>query len=141
MNIDQLMAQGLQSLDEVKAGDWLLLSTGSYSHRNAAKIVQVDRVTKTQIIIGTTRYSRNDGYEVGGSKWLTARVHVATERLVLEVKIEQAKRELRAMAERVTVATGILTGNASVTAKTLEQVNTAHNQLQAVLATLEGGNA
>lgn len=132
MNIDELMAQGLQSLDEAKAGDWLLLSTGSYSHRNAAKIVQVDRVTKTQIIIGPTRYSRDGGLEIGSSKWSSNRVHVATERLVLEVKIDQAKRDLRVMADDVAKAVGILTGTSVVNTELLEQLTAATTMLRGV---------
>lgn len=132
MNIDDLMKQGLQSLEDVKAGDWLLLSTGSYSCRNSAKIVQVDRVTKTQIIIGPSRYQRDGGLEVGSSKWSYNRVQVATDGLILEIKVDAAKRVLRAMADDIAKSVGIMTNTSVVNAELLEQIESITASLREV---------
>lgn len=50
------------SLEDIKAGDWVALE---------GKIkVRVDRVTKTQIIIGNDRFNKNTGYQIGSyDKW------------------------------------------------------------------------
>ena len=140
MQLEEILAQGLTSLDQVQAGHWVLISSSrSYSYYGTPKPVQVDRVTKTQIIINNTRYSRDGGQEIGGSKYASNRVQLCTPELILDIKIDHAKRTLRAMAEKVNREAGIVAGNASVTQATLDQVTQAYNQLSAVLATLGGG--
>lgn len=50
------------SLDDIEAGDTVVMqnSYGGWSKHT------VDRVTKTQIIVGTTKFRRDDGFEVTG---------------------------------------------------------------------------
>jgi len=62
-----LRTQNIGSLDEIQAGHWVLVGDGrTYS---VPKPMMVSRVTKTQIIIGETKYNRENGYEVGKNIW------------------------------------------------------------------------
>jgi hypothetical protein len=51
-------------LEELKAGDLVAIDSGFGTRLRAWP---VDRLTKTQIIIGTWRFRRRDGAAVGGS--------------------------------------------------------------------------
>lgn len=49
------------SLESVKVGDVLLIS----SHfKNADRLEKVDRVTKTQVVIGNSKYRISDGVQL-----------------------------------------------------------------------------
>lgn len=52
-------------LDELKPGDKVSLSGHRWHNTNRYSFPTVDRVTKTQIIIGTKRYRKSNGSLVG----------------------------------------------------------------------------
>ena len=60
---------GYEWISALRAGDKVVLTT-----KLGHKIVTVDRVTKTQVIIGGGRYRVADGREVGGSVWSTTKI-------------------------------------------------------------------
>jgi len=72
-------------LENVQAGD-KLICVRWYGHRK--EVVTVDRVTRTQIIIGSECYRKQDGLRIGCNTW--SRVHV---RLPWEGEIEEIVRE------------------------------------------------
>jgi hypothetical protein len=53
-------------LEQVEAGDLLIQNSG---HPKDRQVVSVDRVTKTQIIIGPYRYRKRTGKLIGGGTW------------------------------------------------------------------------
>lgn len=55
------------SLDDIVAGD--IVVQRDRSDCSPLSFVKVDRVTKTQIIIGTWRYRKKNGKEIGGTIW------------------------------------------------------------------------
>lgn len=52
----------MQNLENIKVGDKLYIGS-SYLHEG---VYRVDRVTKTQVMVGTLRFRKRDGYQVGG---------------------------------------------------------------------------
>lgn len=56
-----------ETLADVKAGDEVLLVPRL--HMEACRTVTVDRVTKTMIYIGSTKFKRSDGQELVGRGW------------------------------------------------------------------------
>lgn len=53
-------------LENIKAGDEVLLSGGGWGQAKKQVLI-VSRTTKTQIIIGSSRYNKKSGYPVGSS--------------------------------------------------------------------------
>jgi len=80
------------SLESVKAGDVLLIS----SHfKTDDKLATVDRVTKTQVVIGNSRYRISDGRAVGyGSEWNIPRAMIPTKEQVAAVEFSASKNRL-----------------------------------------------
>jgi hypothetical protein len=78
-------------LIEVKAGDKLIAKSGYYG---AGNLVTVDRVTPTQIVIGSSRYSKASGRMMGDGNYNNFRVIAPTPKNLLEVELEELHRKL-----------------------------------------------
>lgn len=80
------------NLESVKKGDELLISSHFMRDNYIAK---VDRVTKTQVIIGKSKYRVSDGRAIGfGSEWNIPRAIIPTFEQKEQVRIESAKKVL-----------------------------------------------
>lgn len=136
----KVLSQNIHGFDEIEVGHWVYVGCGCNRHAGDYLLKKVDRTTKTQIIIFNQRFSRINGREIGsGHTYHVESIQIPTPELILEVKIMNAKRNLRLMAEQVERAVGIKTGTKIISEAGLHLLESAHNQLQAVLATLEGG--
>jgi hypothetical protein len=62
-----LRTQNIGSLDEIQAGHWVLVGDGRIYSVPQPK--QVTKVTKTQIIIGESKFNRETGRETGKSNY------------------------------------------------------------------------
>lgn len=71
-------------LQNLKAGDKVIESYGF----NEVRLVPVERVTPTQVIVGNTKYKRTTGYMVGGDSWCRNSIREATPELA-----DQARRK------------------------------------------------
>ena len=62
------MATDYDWIKDLKAGDKVFVTRGSH-----IRLVTVDRVTATQIVIGGERFRKSDGYRMGDSNtyWFT----------------------------------------------------------------------
>ena len=79
-------------LESVKAGDELLISSHFMRDDYLAK---VDRVTKTQVIIGNNRYRISDGKQVGSdSLWNVPKATIPTPDIRESVRIARSKNFL-----------------------------------------------
>ena len=134
-----ILAQNIHGLDEIEAGHWVYVGCGCSRHAGDYLLKKVDRITKTQIIISDRRFNRVNGGEIGSRAYHAESIIIPTPELILQVKVVNAKRNLRLMAEQVERAIGIKTGTKIISEAGLRSLESAHNQLQAVLATLEGG--
>jgi len=80
------------SLESVKAGDVLLIS----SHfKTADRLEKVDRVTKTQVVIGNSKYRVSNGLAIGyGSEWNIPRAIIPSPEQMENIKFSENKRFL-----------------------------------------------
>lgn len=72
------------SLSDLKPGDTVIV--GHSSPFILDRIATVDRLTKTQIIVGPGRFRISDGREIGRSRWDYYRIVPATPDQIAEVK-------------------------------------------------------
>jgi hypothetical protein len=86
------------NLENVQAGDKLICVTGYGRNR---EVVIVDRTTKTQIIIGKTRYRKRNGLQLGGGTWSRCHIRPPKEGEVEEVKLERQCQVMRYRIDRM----------------------------------------
>lgn len=82
-------------LEGIKANDKVIMSRGHGA--GTSSVCKVDRVTKTQIVIGSDRFRRKDGRRVGGDGWFSVRIEECTSEAVEEIK----RNALEGAAKRV----------------------------------------
>ncbi len=98
---------------DLKPGDRVVMCG-----RFAYSIWRVDRVTETQIIIGTARFRRKDGLRVGATGWECQRLETSaraftlakksTVENLLSVRIEPTRASITAARKRLDVAEALL---------------------------------
>lgn len=79
----------MKELKDLVAGDEVLVT--GMSHRRIAK---VDKVTKTQVVIGNTRFRRDSGWQCGSDRWNNKIISVPTEKQIVEIKEENLRKKL-----------------------------------------------
>lgn len=79
----------MKELKDLIAGDDVLVVGRSCRH-----IAKIDKVTKTQIVIGNTRFRRDSGWQCGGDRWNVRRISVPTEKEISEIKEETLRKKL-----------------------------------------------
>lgn len=78
------------SLDHLKAGDKVYIN----NRYNGITIHTIDRVTKTQIIIGNTKYNKN-GSQIGAySRWSREYIYEITPDIIAEYNIQKLQKKL-----------------------------------------------
>jgi len=77
------------NLENVQVGDTLI-----WNDRYATEIVKVDRLTKTQIIIGSKRFRKSDGQSVGTSAWHLISVTIPEEGEIEKIQEARLHRQL-----------------------------------------------
>ena len=92
------------SLSDLKPGDTVILrySTPYIDDR----IATVDRLTKTQIIVGTRRFRIGDGREIGRDCWAYYRIIPATPDQIAEVERRQQLKQDQERAYQLAVKVG-----------------------------------
>ena len=75
------------SLSDIRPGDTVILRYSSPFVLD--RIATVDRVTKTQIIVGTKRFRISDGRELSRDAWSFNRIVPATPDAIAEVERHQ----------------------------------------------------
>ena len=79
----------MKELKDLVAGDEVLVT--GISHR---RIVKVDKVTKTQIVVGNTRFRRASGWQCGSDRWNVRKISVPTEKDISDVEEENLRKAL-----------------------------------------------
>lgn len=79
----------MKELKDLVTGDEVLV-TGMSCRR----IAEIDKVTKTQIVVGNTRFRRDSGWQCGGDRWNIRRISVPTEKEITEIKEETLRKKL-----------------------------------------------
>lgn len=115
------------SLSDLKPGDTVILrySTPFIDDR----ITIVDRVTKTQVIVGTRRFNKSDGRERTASRWDYYRIVPAMPDQIAEVERRQQLKQDRERADQ-------LAAQVSNRARACSNAAAAIPHLEAALAVL-----
>ena len=79
----------MKELKDLVAGDDVLVRG---MHRR--RIAKVDKVTKTQIVVGNDRFRRNSGWQCGSDMWNKRRISVPTEKEISDVNEENLRKKL-----------------------------------------------
>ena len=83
------------SLENLKAGDIVYI----HSRWQGILIYKIDRVTKTQIIIGNTKYNKS-GHQIGSRDiWGSAWIREATPEIIQQYKKQQLQKTLIKLQE------------------------------------------
>lgn len=81
----------MNKLENLKVGDLVVVKGNITDIKTLSKI---DRVTKTQIIIGYRRFRKSDGQLVGRDDWHYANIRPATDEDIERINKDREKREL-----------------------------------------------
>lgn len=79
----------MKEIKDLQVGDDVIVT--GMSHRSIAK---VDKVTKTQIVVGNIRFRRESGWQCGDDRWNVRRISVPTEKEITEIKEETFRKKL-----------------------------------------------
>lgn len=79
----------MKELKDLVVGDDVLVTCMS-----CRRIAKIDKITKTQIVVGNTRFRRDSGWECGGDRWNVRRISVPTEKEITEIKEETLCKKL-----------------------------------------------
>ena len=79
----------MKYLKDLVIGDDVLVKGMSYK-----RIAKVDKVTKTQIVVGSARYRRNSGLQCGDDIWDRKSISVPTEEEISDIKEENLRNTL-----------------------------------------------
>lgn len=79
----------MKELKDLQVGDDVIVAGMS-----CRRIAEIDKVTKTQIVVGNTRFRRDSGWQCGGDKWNIRRISVPTEKEISEIKEETLRKKL-----------------------------------------------
>ena len=111
------------SLSDLKPGDTAILrySTPFIDDR----ITIVDRVTKTQIIVGTRRFNKSDGRERTASRWDYYRIVPATPDQIAEVERRQQLKQDQERVDRIAVQISNRARNCSTAAAAIPHLEAA----------------
>lgn len=78
------MKDGQKETKDLVAGDYVVVTTNA---GNSKQLKIVDRTTKTQVIIGASRYNKTSGIRIGDSVWFRESIeHVTPSMVALLVK-------------------------------------------------------
>ena len=79
----------MKELKDLVAGDEVLVTGMSHRH-----IANVDKVTKTQIVVNNARFRRDSGWQCGSDRWNVRRISVPTEKEISDIKEEILRKIL-----------------------------------------------
>ena len=87
---------------DVKVGDQVIIDPPGFRAR-CRRICKVEKVTATQCTASGYRFSKSNGWQIGGDKWRPAYVKAATPELIKEVQLDQRyKAAQNALRQRIT---------------------------------------
>lgn len=79
----------MKKLKDLQVGDDVIV-TGMFCKR----ISKIEKVTKTQIIVGNTRFRKDSGWQCGSDRWNNETISVPTEKQIVEIKEENLRKKL-----------------------------------------------
>ena len=86
------MAEGLSSL---KVGDKVV-----FYGCNSKRISTIDKITKTEIVIGNLKFRKSNGTQVGNDTWTNKCIGIASKEIIEKIEREQNIRDMRIYIEK-----------------------------------------
>ena len=86
------MAEDLSSL---KVGDKVV-----FYGCNSKRISTIDKITKTQIVIGNLKFRKSNGTQVGNDTWTNKCIGIASKEIIEKIEREQNIRDMRIYIEK-----------------------------------------
>ena len=86
------MAKDLSSL---RVGDKVVV----YG-RKSKRISTIDKITKTQIVIGNLKFRKSNGTQVGNDTWTNKCIGIASKEIIEKIEREQNIRDMRIYIEK-----------------------------------------
>lgn len=87
----------MEALENVKAGDKVIVSS-----RYKDEVIEVTRVTKTQIICGTSKFNKRTGRSIGSDAWTFSKIKIATEEDIQRIEKEERRQKMISYITRYT---------------------------------------
>ena len=86
------MAEDLSSL---KVGDKVV-----FYGCNSKRISTIDKITKTEIVIGNLKFRKSNGTQVGNDTWTNKCIGIASKEIIEKIEREQNIRDMRIYIEK-----------------------------------------
>ena len=86
------MAEDLSSL---KVGDKVV-----FYGCNSKRISTIDKITKTEIVIGNLKFRKSNGIQVGTDTWTNKCIGIASKEIIEKIEREQNIRDMRIYIEK-----------------------------------------
>ena len=86
------MAEDLSSL---KVGDKVV-----FYGCNSKRISTIDKITKTEIVIGNLKFRKSNGIQVGTDTWTNNCIGIASKEIIEKIEREQNIRDMRIYIEK-----------------------------------------
>jgi hypothetical protein len=101
---EESMLDSGEWLQNLKPGDEVFMSR---PYGQAPRVSKVSRTTETQIIVGSGRFHKKDGSQVGGGTWSTSYLIQPTEELRQQIELSLLQQQAGKMVEDLKVPNDI----------------------------------
>ena len=80
-----------EDFKSLKAGDKVIINSTFYDDR----VETIDRITNTQIVIGSSKFKRTNGWQTGDNIWSKTRLSIGTPEKIAEIEHKQRMNAIR----------------------------------------------
>ena len=85
----------VEDLSSLRVGDKVVV----YG-RKSKRISTIDKITKTQIVIGNLKFRKSNGTQVGNDTWTNKCIGIASKEIIEKIEREQNIRDMRIYIEK-----------------------------------------
>lgn len=78
-------------LKDLKEGDVVMISASNW---HPEKLAKIDRITKTQIVVGELKFNKNTGYMVGTDVWNRRYLYIPNEEDIKRITTSKRRFDL-----------------------------------------------
>ena len=84
-----------EDLSSLKVGDKVV-----FYGCNSKRISTIDKITKTEIVIGNLKFRKSNGIQVGTDTWTNKCIGIASKEIIEKIEREQNIRDMRIYIEK-----------------------------------------
>lgn len=86
----------IENFDSLKVGDKVII----YGRNKSKRISTIDKITKTQIVIGNLKFRKSNGIQVANDTWANKCIGIASKEIIEKIEREQNIRDMRIYIEK-----------------------------------------